>query len=192
MAKNFSCSSKEGGSVLKDVGKSPKLPEPVLTHLKFYWHESFVGSDASAIIVAGPNSTNSAPREFGTTYVYSNPLTIEPIVPTTTTEVVGNAQGYYIIYPGDGEVTIGMIMNLVLKEEIFEDSILTFEGRILSGTNIVREVPVIGGTGVFRYATGYYQSQMISVDPKTGQNFVMFDIYVNMYSKSLTQSICNV
>ncbi|KMZ61267.1 hypothetical protein ZOSMA_53G00520 [Zostera marina] len=189
MAKNFSCSSKEGRSVLKDVGKSPKLPEPVLTHLKFYWHESFVGSDASAIIVAGPNSTNSAPREFGTTYVYNNPLTIEPIVPTTTTEVVGNAQGYYIIYPGDGDVTMGVIMNLVLKEEIFKDSILTFEGRILSGTNIVREVPVIGGTGVFRYATGYYQSQMISVDSKTGQNIVMFDIYVNMYSESLTQSI---
>ncbi|KMZ60147.1 hypothetical protein ZOSMA_5G00070 [Zostera marina] len=177
------CDAQGGKSVLKDVRKPLKLQKTVLTHLTFYWHESFVGPNASAVIIAGVNSTDSAIRAFGTTYAYDNPLTIEPIVPTTTSEVVGRAQGYYTMYPSDDEIAIGVIMNVVLKEEMFADSILTFEGRILSGTGFVREVPVIGGSGVFRYATGYYQSQMLSADPITRQNVVMFDIYVNMLSK---------
>ncbi|KMZ68516.1 Dirigent protein 8 [Zostera marina] len=177
------CNAHGSKSVVKDVRKPLKHKKMVLTHLTFYWHESFVAPNASAVIIAGVNSTDSAIRAFGTTYAYDNPLTIEPIVPTTASEVVGRAQGYYTTYPGDNEIALGVIMNVALKEEMFVDSILTFEGRILSGTGFVREVPVIGGSGVFRYATGYYQSEMLSADPITRQNIVKFDVYVNMLSK---------
>ncbi|KMZ61263.1 hypothetical protein ZOSMA_53G00480 [Zostera marina] len=179
------CSAFERKSALKGVGKSTrKLLQPVEAHFQFYWHESFSGPDASSIIIAGANSTDSGDKEFGTTYAFDNPLTVDPIPPNSTSDVIGNMQGFYVLTAKE-KVALAVTLNLVLKDPVFKDSILSFQGRVDTDSKM-REVPIVGGTGVFRGATGYYVSQEVFSFPHS--NIILFDIYACIYShQKLTQ-----
>ncbi|KMZ61265.1 hypothetical protein ZOSMA_53G00500 [Zostera marina] len=95
-------------------------------------------------------------------------------------------QGFYVI-SAKGEVGLAMTANLVLKETAFKDSVLSFQGRVNTDSKLM-EMPVVGGSGVFRDATGYYVSQEISSLPQS--NIILFDVYVSIYSEQkLTQSM---
>jgi hypothetical protein len=42
----------------------------------------------------------------------------------------------------------------------------------------VREMAVIGGTGVFRWARGYAQARTHTFDPKTGDASVEYNVFI--------------
>ncbi|KMZ63700.1 hypothetical protein ZOSMA_3G01840 [Zostera marina] len=83
----------ESDSLFNEVEESPTRQRSKVYNFRVYWHESFIGSNASSIIIVGANLSQIEPRGFGTAYAFDCPLTLEPKVPTTADDIIGNAQG---------------------------------------------------------------------------------------------------
>ncbi|KAL6124948.1 hypothetical protein ACLB2K_077456 [Fragaria x ananassa] len=47
--------------------------------------------------------------------------------------------------------------------------------------NAMREMPIVGGSGVFRYARGYALARTFSFNPKTGDAVVQYNVSVLHY-----------
>ncbi|CAA7059422.1 unnamed protein product [Microthlaspi erraticum] len=125
-----------------------------LTHLHFYFHDVITGDKPTAIRVAAPPGTNSSSVSFGVVMVADDPLT-EGAEPTS--KEVGRAQGMYTSTDMD-IISFTMVFNFVFTEGEFKGSTVAMYGRnpIMSK---VREMPIIGGTGAFRFARGYAQAK---------------------------------
>uniref|UniRef100_A0ACD5X419 Uncharacterized protein n=1 Tax=Avena sativa TaxID=4498 RepID=A0ACD5X419_AVESA len=142
------------------------------THLHFYFHDTVSGKSPSAVKVAAPaNSTSQT--FFGMVSVMDDPLTEGP---EPGSAAVGRAQGMYI---STDQVQPGFLqtMNLVLTSGPYNGSSLTVIGRncILAD---LREMPVVGGTGAFRFARGYAEARTHRFNLKTGDAIVKYDVYV--------------
>ncbi|KAJ4916442.1 Dirigent protein 2 [Raphanus sativus] len=125
-----------------------------LTHLHFYFHDVITGDKPTAIRVAAPPGTNSSTVSFGVVMIADDPLTEGP---DPSSKEVGRAQGMYT--STDMKIlSFTMVFNLVFTEGEFNGSTVAMYGRnpIMSK---VREMPIIGGTGAFRFARGYAQAR---------------------------------
>ncbi|KAG8500384.1 hypothetical protein CXB51_002773 [Gossypium anomalum] len=131
-----------------------------LSHLHFYFHDVVSGKNATAIrVTAEASLTNrSSPFIFGDVYVVDDPLTIEPGV---NSKMVGKAQGSYVV-ASQGELSLLMVLNFDFTEGKYNGSTLSVLGRneVLSAA---REMPIVGGSGVFRFARGYAQARTHSI-----------------------------
>ncbi|KAH0884644.1 hypothetical protein HID58_060740 [Brassica napus] len=105
-----------------------------LTHLHFYFHDIVSGDKPTTAIVA---------------VVIDDPLTVGPEI---TSEEVGRAQG---MYASADQKNLGLFVafNLVFTKGEFAGSTASLYGRnpVMSK---VREMPIIAGTGAFRFYTG--------------------------------------
>ncbi|KAL1192233.1 Dirigent protein 11 [Cardamine amara subsp. amara] len=121
-----------------------------LTQLHFYFHDVISGDKPTTIRVAEAPGTNSSATAFGVVTVADCPLTEGPDM---SSKEVGRAQG---MYASTDMKTFGftMVFNLAFTEGEFNGSTVAMYGRnaiLLEG----RELPIIGGTGAFRFARGY-------------------------------------
>jgi len=105
-----------------------------------------------------------------------NPLTLEPQL---NSEVVGKAQGFYAS-TSQSEVTLLMAMNFAITEGKYNGSSITILGRN-PVFNKKREMPVIGGSGFFRFARGYAQLRTHWFEPTTRDAIVEYTVYVFHY-----------
>ncbi|KDP34474.1 hypothetical protein JCGZ_12757 [Jatropha curcas] len=105
-----------------------------------------------------------------------DPQTMEPDI---NSKLVGKAQGIYAS-ASQSEIGFLMIFNFVFLEGKYNGSTLSLLGHnaILSG---VREMPIVGGSRVFRFARGYAQARTHVFDPKTLTAVVEYDVYVSHY-----------
>ncbi|CAN0927580.1 Dirigent protein 2 [Linum grandiflorum] len=107
----------------------------------------------------------NASNLFGVLVMADDPLTVDP---DAGSAVVGRAQGLY------GSASLSepaavMLLNFAFTEgrnAIFDD---------------VREMPVVGGTGVFRFARGYAEARTYKVDTVKFNVVVEYDVYVSHY-----------
>ncbi|KAB2627454.1 dirigent protein 19-like [Pyrus ussuriensis x Pyrus communis] len=94
-----------------------------------------------------------------------NPLTEGPEL---SSKLVGRAQGIYAIA---SQHDSGLLM------------VLNFD--FLDGMNpfmeAIREMPIVGGTGVFQYARGYALAKTFSMSMKTGDAVVEYNVSVLHY-----------
>ncbi|TYI88111.1 hypothetical protein E1A91_D04G184100v1 [Gossypium mustelinum] len=109
-------------------------------------------------LAEAPLTNRSSPLIFGDVYLVDDPLTIEPDV---NSKMVGKAQGSYVVV-SQGELSLLMVLNFAFTEGKYNGSTLSVLGRneILSA---VREMPIVGGSGVFRFARGYAQAKTHSI-----------------------------
>ncbi|KAK7243408.1 hypothetical protein RIF29_38203 [Crotalaria pallida] len=114
-------------------------------HLHFFSHEIIHGDNATVIPIIIPTT----PSGFGATYMQDNPLTEEKEITSTP---VGRAQGLYGLASlhGSGMVTL---VNFVFTEGDYKGSTLSILGRNDIFEN-GRELPIVGGTGAFKFAKG--------------------------------------
>lgn len=93
--------------------------------------------------------------------------------------VMGQAQR---IYAGaaQGELSFLMLMNFAFKTGKYDGSTIAVLGRnaVLSK---VREMPVVGGSRIFRFARGYVKARTMSFDFKSGDATVEYNCYVLHY-----------
>jgi|UniRef100_A0A2N9G018 hypothetical protein len=152
------------------------LKREKLTHLHFYFHDIVSGPKPTAVQVAHAAMTNTSSTGFGFVVVLDDPLTI---LPENTSKVVGRAQGIYAS-ASQSEIGLLMVLNYVFIEGKYNGSSLSVLGRntILSK---VREMPIVGGSGVFRFARGYAQARTYTFDTKTGDAVVEYNVYVLHY-----------
>ncbi|KAG5581922.1 hypothetical protein H5410_052549 [Solanum commersonii] len=107
------------------------------------------GENPTAVQIAQSNMTAKSPTSFGFVAMMDDPLTVGP-EPNWT--IVGRAQGIY----GSADQNEGallMTLNFVFTTDKYNGSTLSVLGR-----NPVfhqyREMPIFGGSGVFRLAQG--------------------------------------
>ena len=99
-------------------------------------------------------------------------------VPTNST-LVGQAQGFYA---GAAQKELGflMAMNFVFKTGKYNGSTITILGRNTPFSE-VREMPIVGGSGLFRFARGYVEARTKWFNLKNGDATVEYSCYVLHY-----------
>jgi hypothetical protein len=93
--------------------------------------------------------------------------------------LIGRAQGFYGS-AGQEEAALLMAMNFVFLQGKYNGSTISILGRNHVFSK-VREMPVIGGSGLFRFARGYAQANTYSFNAKTGDAVVEYNVYVLHY-----------
>ncbi|KAK8506308.1 hypothetical protein V6N13_016475 [Hibiscus sabdariffa] len=154
--------------------KSLSLKEEKLSHFRLYWHDIMSGSNATSISVVRP--ANVSATGFGIINVIDDPLTLGPKL---SSKLVGRAQGFYTLSSQE-ELGLLMSMNFAFTEGKYNGSTITVLGRNPI-THKVREMPVTGGSGLFRFARGYVQARTYSLNMKTGDAIVEYNCYVLHY-----------
>ncbi|XP_021894016.1 dirigent protein 22-like [Carica papaya] len=152
------------------------LKKQKLTKLHFFFHDILSGPNPTAVRVAEATVTNKSSTLFGSVFVIDDPLTVGPEVNST---VIGKAQGIYSS-ASQSEIGLLMVLNFAFTEGKYNGSNLSVLGRnaVLSG---VREFPIVGGSGLFRFARGYAKAKTYSFDLKTGNAVVEYNVYVFHY-----------
>ncbi|CAH1424242.1 unnamed protein product [Lactuca virosa] len=147
-----------------------------LSHLHFYFHDIVSGDQATAFRVAQSAITNTSSTGFGFMAMMDNPLTIGP---ERTSKIVGRAQGIYA--SADlRESALLMVMNYVFSEGKYNGSTLSIVGRN-EVFSTVREMPIVGGSGIFRFAHGYVLAKTQFFNITNGDTVVEYDVYVQHY-----------
>ncbi|KAL2320886.1 hypothetical protein Fmac_029855 [Flemingia macrophylla] len=152
------------------------LHKEKLSHLHFYFHDILSGPKPTAIRVAEAHMTNTSSTLFGVVVMADDPLTVGP---EPGSKQVGRAQGIYGSAAQD-ETGLLMVMNLAFTEGKYNGSTLSMLGRN-TVFSAVREMPIVGGSGAFRFARGYAQAKTHSFDPKTGDAVVEYNVYAFHY-----------
>ena len=157
--------------------KTLGLEEEKLTHIHFFFHDVVSGPNRTVVRIAGPPLTlGDSPASFGFTAMMDDPLTVGP---EPTSKRIGSAQG---IYASASQTEVGflMVLNYVFTEGKFNGSSLSILGRnaILSE---VREMPIVGGSGVFRFARGFAQAKTYMFNTTSLDAIVEYNVYVLHY-----------
>ncbi|GMH28379.1 hypothetical protein Nepgr_030222 [Nepenthes gracilis] len=147
-----------------------------LSHLHFYFHDLVSGPNPTAVRVAEAAMTNRSPTGFGLVAMVDDLLTEGP---EPTSKLVGRAQGIYASADMD-QLGLLMVLNFAFMEGKYNGSSLSMLGRnaALSG---VREMPIVGGSGLFRFARGYAKAKTHTFDVRSGDAVVEYDVYVFHY-----------
>ncbi|KAF3338424.1 Dirigent protein 19 [Carex littledalei] len=146
------------------------------SHFRFYWHDILSGPNPTAVTVAEAPGTNTSSTFFGLVAVIDDALTVGP---DANSKVVGRAQG---LYASAGLKNVGLLMleNFVLTDGKYNGSTISIMGHnpIFSAE---REMPIVGGSGLFRFARGYVQLRTYWFDTKSLDAVVEYNVYVNHY-----------
>ncbi|KAJ7567840.1 hypothetical protein O6H91_01G009400 [Diphasiastrum complanatum] len=126
-----------------------KQKRPKSIALEFYMHDIVQTANATTALVAGPNGDTKTINSFGSVMVIDDPLTEGPELGS---RLVGRGQGMYVFDSMNDFSLLLSFTAVFVKEK--HNGTLSFHGadRILLTK---REIPVVGGTGDFRFAQGY-------------------------------------
>ncbi|XP_024960954.1 dirigent protein 21-like [Cynara cardunculus var. scolymus] len=147
-----------------------------LSHLQFYLHDLVSGDHPTAVRVAEAAMTNTSRTLFGATHVIDDSLTVGP---EPTSKIVGRAQGIYA-FTDLNEFGLLMVFNYAFVEGKYNGSTLSVLGKN-SFLSKVREMPIVGGSGLFRFARGYVLATTHSLNLSSGDAVVKHDVYVLHY-----------
>ncbi|KAD4384216.1 hypothetical protein E3N88_24384 [Mikania micrantha] len=173
----LSLTSPATGTFWKSANTSPfNLGAEKLSHFQFYWHDIQSGSNPTSISIVKPPPTISSSTGFGTVNMIDDLLTERP---ENKSRILGRAQGFYGLSSQE-ELGLLMVMNFVFITGRYNGSTLTVLGRN-PVMQKVREMPVIGGTGLFRFARGYVQASTYSLNMQTGDAVIKYHVYVLHY-----------
>ncbi|PIA48248.1 hypothetical protein AQUCO_01400672v1 [Aquilegia coerulea] len=140
----FSLINGENSDWYSETKVLEKMEEKV-THLHFYFHDTISGDKPTATQIAGPKTGG-----FGDTMMADDPLTEGP---EATSKIIGRAQGMYGV-SGQQEPGLLMVLSYCFIEGKYNGSTLSVLGRNQI-FHPVREMPIVGGSGLFRFARGY-------------------------------------
>lgn len=150
------------------------LKKEKLSHFRFYWHDILSGRNASAVLVVAPPTNTTT--GFGLVNMIDDALTLGPKL---SSKLVGRAQGFYAS-ASQQDLGLLMVMNFAFVEGKYNGSTITVLGRN-AVFSAVREMPVVGGSGLFRFARGYVQARTHTFDINTGDATVEYNVYVLHY-----------
>ncbi|XP_024993377.1 dirigent protein 22-like [Cynara cardunculus var. scolymus] len=143
-----------------------KLPNmtPIHTHLHFYLHDTVSGTNRTTMRIAQSTITS-----FG--------LTTGP-QPNST--IVGQAQGIYGSASLEESDGLLMTINLFFTAGDYNGSALSLLGRN-AVFHSYREIPIVGGSGVFRMARGVATAKSYYFNLTSGDTIVEYYVMVVHY-----------
>ncbi|XP_015055355.1 dirigent protein 22-like [Solanum pennellii] len=156
-----------------------KLPhaKQKVTKFHFYFHDIVSGKNPTAVQIAQANMTTKSPTFFGFVAMADDPLTVGP-EPNST--IVGRAQGIYGA-ADQNESGLLMTLNFVFTTGKYNGSTLSVFGRN-PVMNKYREMPIVGGSGVFRLAQGIATAKTYWINMTSGDAIVEYNVMVLHYS----------
>ncbi|CAM8960676.1 unnamed protein product [Rhodiola kirilowii] len=159
---------------IKPIHRSGHKLQEKLSHLRLYWHDILSGPHPTGAMIIPP--LNNSITAFGLVRMIDNPLTLGPKL---SSECVGRAQGFYAS-AGMEELGFYMAMNFEFIKGKYNGSTISVQGRN-PALRKVREMAVVGGSGLFRFARGYAMASTHWIDFKTGDAVVEYNVYVLHY-----------
>ncbi|KAF4361368.1 hypothetical protein G4B88_005158 [Cannabis sativa] len=171
----FALGKAEDGFVRAMDRKLLGLKNQKFSHFRFYWHDIYSGKNPSAMAIIQPPA-NASKSGFGAVSMIDNPLTEGPEV---SSKLLGKAQGFYGLASQE-DIALIMAMNFHITQGKYNGSTLTILGRN-QVFDKVREMPVIGGSGLFRFASGYAHASTHKFNPSNGDAVVEYNVYVQHY-----------
>ncbi|RWR81723.1 Plant disease resistance response protein [Cinnamomum micranthum f. kanehirae] len=155
-----------------------RLGKETVSHLHFYFHEISNGNNPTVVKVGGPQKIDPSTL-FGTVWMEDSPLREGP---KNTSALVGRAQG---LTGADDQAKFGLIMALVFgfTQGKYNGSSLSIFGR-KGQSDPVQEVPVVGGTGLFRMARGFAMARTFLLSPDTGLAIIEYNVTVVHYESN--------
>ncbi|XVF67886.1 hypothetical protein PTKIN_Ptkin10aG0158000 [Pterospermum kingtungense] len=154
--------------------KLPYAKEKV-TKLHFFMHDKFAGDNAASVRVAHANVTDKSPNFFGLVFIMDDPIR-EGMKPSS--KELGRAQGLYA-FSGQEKMSLLMAYNLVFTTGEYNGSTLTVLGRNPAMPH--REMPIVGGSGVFRLARGAASVRLRYLNNTTGKALIEYNVVVIHY-----------
>ncbi|KAK4414524.1 Dirigent protein 23 [Sesamum alatum] len=137
------------------------------THLHFYFQEVLSGKNPTAVKIIGDG------RGFGTTLMIDDALTQGL---GRDSKVIGRAQGMYSS-AAQNDIAFLMVVTFAFTEGMYNGSSISMLGRN-HVVDDVREMPIVGGSGAFRFARGYALAHTVWFDPNTGDASVEYNVSV--------------
>lgn len=150
-----------------------------LAKVHFYVQDVLGGLNPTVYEVARASITANSPTAFGQVRVVDDLLTAEP---GYDSEKVGRVQG--LITSADLNTTaLAMNMNFYFTSGAYNGSTISILGRneLMKSE---RELAVVGGTGVFRFARGYAITSTHSYDVDTSYGVIEYTLYVTYVDHS--------
>ncbi|XP_057788622.1 dirigent protein 21-like [Salvia miltiorrhiza] len=151
-----------------------------ITQLHFYVHDVRAGANATLYGVANASITATSPTSFGQVNVFDDLVTAEPDIAGAE---VARAQGT-TASAGLEDRAVAISMNFYITSGEFAGSTVSIAGRN-PVTEASRELPVIGGTGAFRYARGYAVTTTYLNDAETNYSVLEYTVYVSYSNVAL-------
>ncbi|XP_027103347.1 dirigent protein 22-like [Coffea arabica] len=145
-----------------------------VTRLHFYFHDTVSGKSPTAVTAAGAKL--ASPTMFGLINTADDPMTVGPELNST---LLGRAQGIYAS-ADQNEVGLAMYMNYYFTAGKYRGSTLSLLGRN-AGLHSIREMSIVGGTGVFRLARGIATAKTYFVNATTADDIVEYNVVVVHY-----------
>jgi hypothetical protein len=145
-----------------------------LSHIRFYFHDIIGGKNQTAVRVASSPATEKSLTGFGSMMMMDDPLTAKPELDSL---IVGRAQGIYSS-ASQSELSFLMVLNFVFTQGKYNGSSLSVLGRNTVESS-VREMPIVGGSGLFRFARGYAHASTHSIIAL--EAVVEYNVYVFHY-----------
>ncbi|KAI3446231.1 hypothetical protein Pfo_002896 [Paulownia fortunei] len=155
--------------------KLPHMKQKV-TELHFYLHDIVAGPNPTNIPISMSNFTAQSPTYFGLIAAMDDPLTAGPSPDST---IVGRAQGLFGSASLD-EIGFHMTFNIVLTSGKYNGSTLSVIGHN-PFMNEFRELPIVGGSGVFRLARGTALANTVVFNSTSGNAVVEYNVIVLHY-----------
>ncbi|KAG6413499.1 hypothetical protein SASPL_126212 [Salvia splendens] len=151
-----------------------------ITQLHFYVHDVRAGENATLYRVANSSITATSPTSFGLVNVFDDLITAEPDI---NGEQVARAQGTSTSADLVNQA-IAISMNFYITSGEFSGSTVSIAGRN-PVTEASRELPVIGGTGAFRFARGYAVTTTYLHDSEANYSILEYTVYVTYSNVAL-------
>ncbi|XP_060174367.1 dirigent protein 23-like [Lycium barbarum] len=147
-----------------------------ITKLHFYFHDTVTAKNPLAIQIAQANNTFQSPTFFVLVRMMDDPLTVKP---EPNSEVIGRAQEIYGSASFEN-IAYLMTLNLVFTKGNYNGSTLSILGRNQI-SHEYREIPIVGGSGVFRLARGIATAKTYRANNITGNAIVEYHVVVLHY-----------
>ncbi|CAA2989908.1 dirigent 22-like [Olea europaea subsp. europaea] len=166
----------QGPKAVRKWFKKHSNAKEKLTEFHFYLHDIVSGRNPTNIPVAMANATTQSPTYFGLIAAMDDLLTEGP---EPDSKVVGRASGLF----GSSslqELGLHMTFNIVFTEGKYNGSMLAVSGYN-QFNNRYRELPIVGGSGVFRLARGVATLENVWYNNTSGDALVEYHVVVLHY-----------
>ncbi|XP_059655001.1 dirigent protein 23-like [Cornus florida] len=163
----------QGPKAVEEWFKKLSYRKQKVTKLHFYFHETVSGKNPTVMQVAQSNITDKSWTSFVLVMMMDDPLKAGP---EPTSEIIGRAQGLFGS-AGLDEFGLLMTMNLHFTDGKYNGSTLAVLGRN-PVPNLYREMPIVGGSGVFRLPRGIATVKTYSFNATTADAIVEYNIVV--------------
>ncbi|OMO66331.1 Plant disease resistance response protein [Corchorus olitorius] len=146
------------------------------TKLFGYFHDySSGGPNATDFPVVGLPGRLWRYDQFGTLYVFDDPLTEGP---EPTSPKLGRFQATTVTVSLDGQ-NVHTSGSVVFTNEAYNGSTIQILG-VTNQFNFIGEYAVTSGTGKFRYASGFVTTETLFFDPTPSISYVLLRLNVTI------------